>query len=500
MSVSSYLELYLAIFGWYMFDEIWLVLREIGIAFLPFIGMFIRNIAEPIKSQEAKDAAGTSLRRIEIDIAAMMTVIILAAQPILTLNFAGLNYVTSCGSGGTTVTAGSTGTTYDTTFTAASLGGGSAKVPIWWYGVLGITGGINNAVIIKIPCTADIRLVKYELKNSRVKKPRLRREVQNFFNDCYGPAMSNYLDKKNVPDTTDPDDLYWIGSKHLVDNLYPQFRSKTQIEGFAYDPNRDYEYDERVAPLPVNGEPDCDQWWTGNGGSAGSGLKERLKEEIELPILDRLTALVSSAEKAENIALRTLIGNEEQSFKKLERINPYNTDGIINDTAAITAAIGGVLESVSFFPKMYLLKMAAPVVQAMILMMTYLLLPFILVFSSYKLGTMIFMSIVIFSIKFWTVLWAIAHWLDDNLIIALRPNGGLDLGYFILNNGLTDVVLGEMVINFTTATMYIVFPLFWTSALTWAGFRTGNAITDASDKLSRPSGSAGDKGGNKITK
>ncbi|MCK5662323.1 MAG: hypothetical protein KAI17_02505 [Thiotrichaceae bacterium] len=71
MSVSSYLELYLAIFGWYMFDQIWVILKETGLAYLPFIGMFLRNIAEPIASQDAKDAASTSLRRIEIDIISM---------------------------------------------------------------------------------------------------------------------------------------------------------------------------------------------------------------------------------------------------------------------------------------------------------------------------------------------------------------------------------------------------------------------------------------------
>jgi hypothetical protein len=312
--------------------------------------------------------------------------------------------------------------------------------------------------------------------------------------------MSNYLDKNNVAVTADPDDLYWIGSEHLVENLYPHLRSKTQIEGFAYDPNRDYEYDERVAPLPEFGEPTCSQWWTGNGGSADSGLKERLKGQIELPILDRLAALVSSDEKAEKIALRTLIGNEKQSFKKLERVNPYDTGGLLNSMAAMTAAIGGVLESTSFFPKMYLIKMAAPIIQAMILMMTYLLLPFILVFSSYKPGTMVFMSIVIFSIKFWTVLWAIAHWLDDNLLVALRPNGGLDLGYFIYNNGLTDTVLSEMVINFTTATMYVVVPLFWSGALSWAGFEVGKSISNSTSELRSPSASAGQQGGNKVSK
>ena len=48
MSVSSYLELYLAIFGWYMFDQIWVILKETGLAYLPFIGMFLKNIEKKL--------------------------------------------------------------------------------------------------------------------------------------------------------------------------------------------------------------------------------------------------------------------------------------------------------------------------------------------------------------------------------------------------------------------------------------------------------------------
>ena len=100
---------------------------------------------------------------------------------------------------------------------------------------------------------------------------------------------------------------------------------------------------------------------------------------------------------------------------------------------------------------------------------------------------MIFMSIVIFSIKFWTVLWAIAHWLDNNLLTALNPKAWYQV--FSLPN------LAEMVINFTTATMYIVMPFFWTSVLTWAGYKVGSAVTSSMDKGINPSSSAGGRGG-----
>ena len=103
-------------------------------------------------------------------------------------------------------------------------------------------------------------------------------------------------------------------------------------------------------------------------------------------------------------------------------------------------------------------------------------------------GSRVAAPIVIFSIKFWTALWAISHWLDNNLLTALNP----EAWYQVF--GLP--TLAEMVINFTTATMYIVMPFFWTSTLTWAGYKVGSSITDSMDKSSAPSASAGSSGGN----
>lgn len=508
MSVSSYLELYLAIFGWYMYDEIWTIFVDTGIAFLPFIGMMIKNVVEPIKSQEAKDAAGSSLRRIEVDIFSMLTVIVLAAQPTMTLNFAGLSYTRACA--GTSVTAGSTGTSYDSTFTATTLGGGTAKVPLWWFGVLALSGGVNNAIIIKIPCNTDIRFLKYGLKNSRVKSPQLRRQVQDFYNDCFAPSMSTHLNKNlSYPSTLDVDDIHWIGSKYLVDTIYATKRSKKEIPGFAYDSNRDLEHDPAIY-TPTYGKPTCKQWWTGTGGTTGSGLRDALKGEIDAGLMTKLqTEFVNTANSiataaslpavintagVENMALRTLINNEEYQFKGLKRLNEYNSTGFSpsNIYNNLASSAGSLLESGSFYPKMYLVKMAAPVIQAMILMMVYLFLPFILLFSSYRIGTMIFMSIVIFSIKFWTVLWAISHWLDSNLMTSLQPTSWFQV--FGNSN------LSEMVINFTTATMYIVMPLFWSSSLAWAGYKIGNGISDAIKSSNEPSQSAGKKGGDRATK
>ena len=107
------------------------------------------------------------------------------------------------------------------------------------------------------------------------------------------------------------------------------------------------------------------------------------------------------------------------------------------------------------------------------------------------------MSIIVFSIKFWTVLWAIAHWLDNNLITALDP-GWYELTVNAAFNGaLQNNMVVKQVIDFITSSLFVAMPLFWTGLLGWAGFEVGRQITAFHDEMNKPSGEAGAKGGKK---
>lgn len=497
MNVTSYLELFLTLFGWTLYTEIWTIFLETGLVYLPFIGMFIKNISMPVRSQEAKDAASTSLRRIEIDIIAMLTVVVLACQPFMTLGFNNLNYTIACSANPSTVHTGATGTTYDAVFTAASLGGNSVKVPIWWYAVLALSGGFNDAMILSIPCNADIRLTRYGLVNSRIKDPQLRRQVQLFFNDCYHPAMTAFLDKKMVyPAHLPKDDLYWLGSQFFVNHLYDgRNRASTEIPGFRYNANRDTEYNPAIY-VPRDGKPTCKQWWTGQGHVNNRGLRSALLNQITPSSLTQAQQTLGSLTgktptEIEDIALKTLINRERGHFNGLKDLSSYNNNSahLLRDIAsAAGSGVGSFLEALTFYPKMYMVKMAAPVIQAMILMMIYLLLPFVMLFSSYDIGRMVFMAIVIFAVKFWSVLWAVAHWLDNHLIQALAPKT-----WMLFDR--PDSVLEEMIVQFTIGVMFIVLPLFWSGVLTWAGYRVGHEINGVVKDTREPSASAGQSGG-----
>jgi hypothetical protein len=227
MFVSSYLELYLALFSWHMYGVFWDIAVDTGLAFLPFIGVLIRNFYEPARSQEAKDASGTSLRRMELDLFAIFTVIVLATQPLIPINYSGMNFTVACNSSGTavnnTVKAGATGTTYDATFNTATLGGSSQRMPIWGAAVHALSNAFNNAAILGIPCSANIRMMRYTVNNTPIKEAGLRRDLRLFFNDCYFPALGEYLDRQDLHNTNiDSEDLNWLGSGYLMSHLYPK--------------------------------------------------------------------------------------------------------------------------------------------------------------------------------------------------------------------------------------------------------------------------------------
>jgi hypothetical protein len=93
MGVDSYLELFTTLYGWALYNNIWSVLTGTGLAFIPFIVILIRNFVAVNTSMEFNAGSRPSVRRMEIDIALALTVVVLAAQPALNLEASELRYV-----------------------------------------------------------------------------------------------------------------------------------------------------------------------------------------------------------------------------------------------------------------------------------------------------------------------------------------------------------------------------------------------------------------------
>ena len=135
---------------------------------------------------------------------------------------------------------------------------------------------------------------------------------------------------------------------------------------------------------------------------------------------------------------------------------------------------------------------ALPLVQALLLLGIYALLPMIVVLSRYSLSMMAVGAMAIFSVKFWSVLWYLTMWVDQNLINSMYPDVNTFLQIFA-NPGEHDA--NRMLLNMITTSLHLGLPLLWIGMMVWAGMKVGQSITNAAAPLARSGEDAGRQGG-----
>jgi hypothetical protein len=496
MATGSFLELYLTIFGWLMYENIWNILADTGLLYLPFLGLFITHVRKPMESMEGMDAASASQNRIEVSIAFMLTVIVLAGAPFFDLAPATLDYTKPCTAN--TLAGGATGTNYDTEFNAAGLGGATAHVPPWWYAVMAVSSGATASAISSIPCSNDYRMARHRLNTDSIQDPKLKRELQEFATACYMPSRSDYLaEKPTLPAAIPEDDTEWLGSQYFLNTAGKYYndtayRAPVEIPGFPYNAARDTEYP--ATAIPAWGRPYCSEWW----GNGAVGLRNKLLDEVEPNFLTQVQTVLPgwlgiNATEAENRTIRRLLDVTESARPNGQTYSGYGQNegagswlgSLYNHGAAV---VGTVATQITEYPKMYMVREAVVVVQAVVLMAIYMLLPFVLLFSSFAWDKMILMAVVIFAVKFWTFLWAVAYWLDNNLIEAVQPGW---LAVFVAN----DTTLSDDIIEFVVMGMYIGLPMVWTSLVTWAGVQMSGGFDGFTRRSTGTAQSAGGRGG-----
>mgnify|MGYP005841892101 FL=1 len=508
MSVDSYLELFTTLFGWAFYGVLWDVLVGTGIVYLPFLGILIDNWRDPAEGGEFGTVTGLSLRRMEIELFLALLVVVLAGQPaaLTPLNAGTLSYEPQ-----PTLTdptpATATVAAPQSTYGAAGFSGSPAtvNVPVWWYAVLAMTSGFNHAVVAGLPAASDLRTLEQQARLATIADPRLRQEVSDFFSECYVPARSKYQAERpattgiaNALATYGEDDPNWMGS-HVyrdTDGYYDTLRPSKQIPGWTYNPVRDTEYD--PASPPTWGKPTCKEWWE-NGAQ---GLREKLINEADATSagfsgLVVAVAPILASEQQEDAVVRTVLNNAPPSWSSNDLVagNTANTGWLATAENIVKGglATGGVITASALFSvTMTAVLQALPMIQALMLLGIYALLPMIVVLSRYSLSMMVVGAMAIFTVKFWSVLWYLAMWVDQNLIQSMYPDVNVFLQIFA-NPGEHDAK--RMLLNMITTSLYLGLPLLWSGMMAWAGVNIGRAINNATAPLARPADDAGRQGG-----
>ena len=489
MSVDSFLELYSTMFGWMFYGVVWDVLVATGIVYLPFLGILIDYWREPASASPHQVSSGISLRKVEQEMLVALIVVVVAGQPVpltplLATELAYTPPPTISEPNPTPIDYGSTQSTFGT----EGFGGAvdTVNVPMWWFAVMAFTSGFNHAVVEGLPRANEIRHLSQLARLATLEDPRLRQEVADFYMSCYVPARSKYLAEQPNSATIDGilqrhghADTDWIGSQvyRRVPGYYDSLRAKKPVEGWTYNASRDTEYDPKHPP--DNGRPYCDDWWS----LSVSGLRQKLVDAADVTapgfagLFYRLAPGLATERRLDLVARSTLFHTPDTwSNNEIARGHGHNS-GVLG---FLERKVKGLAYTIATVPVFAVFGVAvtgilavAPMAQAMILMGIYALLPLVIVFSRYSYSILIVGALAIFSVKFWTVLWYLAQWIDQNLLSAMYPDTDM-LWEFVTNS--SEQTTKRWVVNFVTTCLYIGLPILWSVMVVWSGIRMGSAL------------------------
>jgi hypothetical protein len=472
IGVQSYPELYTILLGWDLYGKLWDLLTQTGLAYLPFIGIILKNMGKTYVLHGAK-GADHSLRGMEVNLLVTLLVIMFAASPALNLNAHTVSFTPTCGSDqGTAYHPGSTGTTYDKAF---AIPDGDIKVPLWWYGVISISEGITSSANTMVGCVPNLRKMVSQVDMTRISDPELANELQDFETMCYAPARTQYFNdnrennathlnqiKQNV-DNYGVEDTEWMGSHSFSNVYYRDLKATRPIPGFPYVPTEDINNDVNKASPPPYGTPSCDEWWN----DSEHGLKNRVYHSLPKEFENEFSDYLKDESTQDSLVKRVIAGGTGLSGYA----NANNTIGDYG-YSRLVSAVGILSHQMDEYPKLYAAAQAAPIIQSLLLLMTYVFLPFVLVFSGYAPRTIIAASIFIFSLIFWAFIWHLISWTDKSLMDALYTNWFAKQG---AGATLTDMIIGSLVIGA---------PLFWFFLMGAMGIMASAAIGTITGDLS----------------
>ncbi len=507
MSVDSYLELFTTLFGWSFYSVLWDILVATGIVYLPFLGILIDHWREAAERAGSHIAAPNSLRSLEIDLFLALTIVILAGQPsaLTPLNATTLSYIPPPTLNNPSPAIASPGAS-QSTFGGTGFAGspGTVNLPVWWYAVLATSSGLNHAVIAGLPTATNWRAIEQQARLATVTDPRLRQEASQFFSECFVPARSKY--QQTRPDSPEiaaqltsngDNDPEWLGS-HVyrgTPGYYDALRPTMPVAGWPFEASRDTEYDPGAPPRA--GRPTCKQWWE----DSSSGLRQKLLTEAEATSggLSGLIVAIApglASERQKDTVAKAILNNTPPVWSNNDLANNNSgTTGIVGTASNLVkgglASAGIITASALLSVTMTVVLQALPMVQALLLLGVYSLLPLVVVLSRYSLGLLVTGSIAIFTVKFWSVLWHLAMWVDQNLIQSMYP----DVNYFLqifANPGEHDAK--RLLLNMLTTVLYLGLPLLWSGMMAWVGIHIGRTIDMTTGEMLRPATEAGKQG------
>ncbi|MDH1440398.1 conjugal transfer protein TraG N-terminal domain-containing protein [Pseudomonas sp. GD03721] len=498
MSSNSYLEFYLSLLAWIINNGIWNILADTGLFAAPFGAIILQEwLSARQQGADEGNKGLLSVPRIENRLWLAYIVVLFGCMPVLPLNLASMTLDDAasqrCGTSVTTPAETAWAATFNT------IGEQSANVPVWWFLVHALSKGVTAAATAAIPCAPDIRQMRMEIDSSRIDSQVLLQEVADFTRDCYGYSRSRLFTNRPVLDKAQSHDASWIGSRYFLDTpgYYDTDRSRTPRVNWPYDESRDLSL-----PRLDNGAgyPTCRQWWS----DSEIGLRDRLLQQLDPSLLTRLQGWLTgrSASDIEDAALRELVSPRLQSLTMApgqiyqEYGSSARGSSIMHGLNNMATNTGLALGTLSNFPALNALRTALPMVQAFLIMAVIISLPLILLVSTYQLKTAMTLTFALFTLHMLTFWWELARWVDSSMLDTLYHQVATSdrLLLTLPTAGFSDGTVTAQVIVYVMGAMFIVLPMLFLAAMSWAGYRVGSVAEGMLAKGTITAQNAGSKG------
>lgn len=359
----------------------------------------------------------------------------------------------------------------------------NVRVPLGWYALMSITGGINTQLISMFPNVNNLREELMYVNSVRLNDPRLAKEARRFHDECYTKAV-NYF--KNSETTDNPLEFYdedegvlWAGAKTITElygswsacteNCAPVFRADRPVEGFSVDPRVDID-PEYAQGGETSGRPLCSVWWP--------RLKDSIYAEISEDQLSSLDAVSDQIVGFNEEKRKTFLVREAMTDVNSQEFSSPNTqyadDRMFGGWFASWFSGGAVkYEQVKTSGAVYAVVRSLPLIQGLILLVLYFSMPLLMFFGRLSLKACLGIFIGYFTVRFLTVLWQLAYWIDQFFIGSNLPPEANDAGVFESISGGT---LDRAYLEFMLLSSYVVIPLVFSLFMGWVGYRLSNNI------------------------
>jgi hypothetical protein len=495
---SNYLEYYLTLVSWIIFDGLWRVITNSGLFAMVFFAIILEEwLKGRAQGVDEGNKGVQSMLHMENRVYVAIVVVLAAVAPVFPVTLQTMQYdetrSNSCQISAPQAASEDNG--WRQSFT--SLNGQTAQVPLWWVFMHSVSRAITGAAIQAIPCGTDLRQLRTDFNYINLNDSLLAQELADFSRECYGRANAKLFQNRPTLTKEQMEDVSWPGSRFFIETpgYYDYYHAQTPRTNWPYDVTRD-------ATLPEvsggGGYPTCLQWWTGASASvADAGLRTRLLALVAPTTLDRFKTWAGwmTATQAEDAAVRAISRPTRQNVNKGAAYADYG--GAVDKTLSngvnrAVSDVGATIGAAFFFPMMDVVRQALPMVFAFLKMGLVICLPLVLLIGTYSLAVVVKISVIQFALFFVEFWFELARWVDSTILDALYGSGSPHTNMNPLMG--LDNAFGDMILNMVMGSMFLLLPAFWMAALSWAGVSVGNALQKGFTEGTQAAGQSASKG------